>query len=70
MSELTDEEQDSAHTMINGDNSDYEIFYDIGYYDMWCVRNVNDKRFSSPTSFHFVHEDDAQEFKRLIEMAK
>jgi hypothetical protein len=48
----------------------YEIFRDSSYYDMWCVRNTNDNRFESPTSFHFVHCKDATEFKRLIELAK
>lgn len=48
----------------------YEMFNDVGYYGLWCVRNINDKRFSSPTSFHFDKKEDAEEFKRLIELAK
>jgi hypothetical protein len=48
----------------------YEIFIDRWYYDMWCVRNTDDKRFESPTSFHFVKESDAREFLRLITLAK
>jgi len=50
--------------------SDYEMFCDATYYHMWCVRNINDKRFNSPTSFHFVNKEDAEDFKRLIEIAK
>ena len=48
----------------------YELYCDSAYYDMWCVRNINDKRFQSPTSFHFIHKADAEEFKRLIEIAQ
>ena len=35
----------------------YELYCDSAYYDMWCVRNVNDNRFQSPTSFHFIGID-------------
>lgn len=48
----------------------YEIFTDDGYYGLWCVRNINDKRFSSPMSFHFVEKQDAEKFKELIEKAQ
>lgn len=48
----------------------YELYCDSAYYDMWCVRNVNDNRFQSPTSFHFMKKTDAEEFKRLIEIAQ
>ena len=47
----------------------FELFCDESYYDMWCVRNVDDKRFNSPTSFHFVKKEDAEKFKELIEKA-
>lgn len=49
---------------------DWELFLDHCYFDMWCVRNVNDKRFDSPTSFHFTKQSDAKEFKRLMEIAE
>ena len=49
--------------MINEDiKSEYELFYDEGYYGFWCVRNVNDKRFNSPMSFHFSKKEDAETF--------
>lgn len=54
---------------INGEGK-YEIFRDSSYYDMWCVRSKDDRRFNSPMSFHFAMKKDADEFKRLIEMAK
>ena len=49
--------------------SESEIFYDECYYGFWCVRNVNDKRFDSPMSFHFSNKDDAEKFKELIQIA-
>ncbi len=49
---------------------DYEIFIDPSYYDLLCVRNKNDKRFDSPTSFHFINYEDAKKFFELISMAK
>lgn len=49
--------------------SNYEMFLDEAYYDMWCVRNLNDKRFDSPTSFHFNTKAEAQTFLNLIEKA-
>jgi hypothetical protein len=48
----------------------YEVFCDQSYYDLWCVRSVNDKRFDSPMSFHFMREQDAREFLRLITLAQ
>jgi hypothetical protein len=48
----------------------YELFCDVSYYDLWCVRSKDDTRFESPTSFHFILKKDAEEFKRLIEIAK
>ncbi len=48
----------------------YEMFRDDSYYDMWCVRNKDDRRFNSPMSFHFEKHADASEFLRLINMAK
>ena len=48
----------------------YEIYQDSSYYDLWCVRNTNDKRFDSPMSFHFENKDDAIKFKVLLEMAR
>jgi hypothetical protein len=47
----------------------YEVFLDSSYYDMWCVRSVDDTRFDSPFSFHFVTYTDALLFKELIEKA-
>ena len=49
--------------------SEYEIFYDDGYYGFWCVSNVYDKRFDSPMSFHFSNKHDAEKFKELIQIA-
>lgn len=48
----------------------YEMFLDECYYEMWCVRNKNDKRFNSITSFHFDKKEDAETFLELIKKAK
>lgn len=58
-------------TQMTDDNKPkYEMFLDECYFHMWCVRNTDDRRFDSPTSFHFVKKSDAEEFKRLIEIAR
>ena len=51
------------------ESKDYVMFLDSAYYDMWCMRNKNDKRFNSPTSFHFAKREDAEKFLELITMA-
>ena len=51
-------------------NPQYEVFLDPSYFDMWCVRSADDRRFNSPMSFHFNLEKDARTFKELIEKAK
>jgi hypothetical protein len=56
--------------MSNNEKAKYELFCDDSYYHMWCVRSLDDKRFNSPMSFHFMLEKDAIEFKRLIELAR
>lgn len=56
--------------MSDDNKPKYEMFLDECYFHMWCVRNTDDRRFNSPTSFHFVKKSDAEEFKRLIEIAR
>ena len=46
----------------------FEIFYDESYYGMWAVRQIGDTSFESGWSF--MHKSDAEEFKRLLEIAK
>jgi hypothetical protein len=45
---------------------EWETFIDRGYFDMTCVRWVEDKDFNSPTSFHFDTYKEAAEFMDLI----
>ena len=47
----------------------WEIFTDLSYYDMVCVRAKHDRDFNSPTSFHFATRDQAEAFARLVEIA-
>lgn len=49
---------------------EYEMFMDVSYFDYWCVRNKDDRRFCSPTNWHFLKKSDAEEFKRLLELAE
>ena len=49
---------------------EYVFFLDHSYYDMWCIRDKNDQSFVSPLSFHFVKKEDAENFFRLIKIAR
>ena len=52
---------------------DWEIFLDIGYYDMFCVRCTSvkeGKSFNSHLSFHFDTKDEAIAFSKLIKKAR
>jgi len=46
-----------------------EVFYDIGYYDMVCVRNKSDRNFNSPLSFHFNTREQADSFAELLKVS-
>lgn len=46
-----------------------EIFCDLAYYNMWCVREIHDRKFDSVTSFHFVTKEKAEQFLTLIKEA-
>lgn len=50
-------------------NPRWEIFFDRAFYDMWAVRPIGDKTFSSPMLFHFGKKEDAEQFKALAEKA-
>lgn len=45
---------------------EWEVFVDVAYYHMICVRVKEDRSFNSPTSFHFQTDDEAQEFLSLV----
>ena len=44
----------------------WEIFGDMSYYDMICVRHKDDKNFNSENSYHFNTYDDAYLFAYLL----
>jgi hypothetical protein len=48
---------------------EWETFIDRGYFDMTCVRWVEDKNFNSPTSFHFDTPAEAYQFMKLLEVS-
>lgn len=45
---------------------EWEMFCDLCYYDMWCVRATEDKDFNSQLSFHFNTKIEAKTFAELI----
>ena len=47
----------------------FELFQDISYYHMFCVRLITDRDFNSKTSFHFAKQETAEQFLKLIESA-
>jgi len=49
-----------------GSDITWEIFNDMSYFDMWCVRPEGDKDFNSLRSFHFALKQDADDFKALV----
>jgi hypothetical protein len=50
-------------------STEWEIFQDLSYYDMWAVRDKSDKSFNSPRLFHFNNEQDARQFLSLVKKA-
>ena len=51
-------------------SKEVEIFQDVSYFDMWCVRFKGDRDFNSPLSFHFDSKSDAGRMKALLEKAR
>lgn len=48
----------------------YQLFKDLCYYDMFCVRDISDRDFNSNTSWHFNLKKDAEKFLELLNKAK
>ncbi len=49
---------------------EYEMFCDECYYDMRCVRDISDKKFSSRTSRHLNTKQEAEQLLELLNKAK
>jgi hypothetical protein len=47
----------------------WEMFQDKAFHDLWAVRPIGDRDFNSPRLFHFMYEEEAKEFKRLVELS-
>lgn len=47
----------------------WERFLDYSYYDMVCVKKVDDKNFNSPDVYHFNTMADAEIFSSLLAKA-
>lgn len=43
----------------------WELFIDPCYWEMTCVRLMDDRDFNSPTSFHFMTLKEAEQFKKI-----
>ena len=50
--------------------TNWEMFCDIGYFDLWAVRDTSDKSFNSPRLFHFVEQEDAKAFLALVKKSR
>lgn len=62
-----DKNNNLEETTVDKRGRTWEIYYDIAYYDMWCVRFTEDRNFNSSTSFHFNLYKDAKDFFDLIQ---
>lgn len=56
---MTDNTSPVAHAPLP-----YECFRDASYYDMWCVRRVNDREFGK--GFHLVNGEEAAALRDLL----
>lgn len=50
-------------------NVQWECFCDAAYWDMWAVRPVGDRDFSSPQLFHVANEVRAMQLVALLNEA-
>ena len=48
---------------------EWEAFVDVCEYGCVCVRVKSDRDFNSPTSFHFVTQEQAKQFVELIKVS-
>ena len=48
---------------------EWEAFVDVSYLGCVCVRLKSDRDFNSPTSFHFVTQEQAKQFVELIKVS-
>lgn len=57
---------DKENKFTDKRSREWEIFQDLAYYDMICVRTVDNRDFNSPLSFHFNTYTDAYLFAYLL----
>jgi hypothetical protein len=48
---------------------EWEMFCDVGYWNYFCVRDIEDRDFNSPTCFHFDTQAEAYQFITLLEVS-
>lgn len=44
----------------------WETFCDIGYYDMWAVRQIGDRSFNSQRLFHVQSKEEGEALRDLL----
>lgn len=49
------------------DLTKWEIFMDVSYYDLWCVRPIGDLSFNSQYAVHYCNYEEALDFKKMME---
>ena len=59
---------DSICVGASNDGSQWEMFIDTCYFDMGCVKQVNDRDFNSPHNYNFGTVEDAiNEMNEILE---
>lgn len=56
----------SLKVVTDGRGRKWEMFSDPAYFDLYCVKPVDEKAFNSDKVFHFNTVQEATEFIRLI----
>ena len=46
--------------------TEWEMYQDPAYYDMWAVRDKADRKFDSPRLFHFILKSEAEAFLEAV----
>ena len=44
----------------------WECFCDIGYFEMWAVRQIGDRSFNSQRLFHVPSKEEAEALRDLL----
>lgn len=56
----------SVKTVVDKRGREWELFEDMAYFNLYCVRPVGEREFNSASSFHFVLLEEAEDFIELL----